>query len=79
MLPLTLRDMAGDNGVARSLFLSALMITSVMTGILFFGIEEEGANGSPSIDSDVPDTILIGEIETVNISISDEELSLIHI
>ena len=57
MLPLTLRDMAGDNGVARSLFLSALMITSVMTGILFFGIEEEGANGSPSIDSDVPDTI----------------------
>ena len=79
MLPLTLRDMAGDNGVARSLFLSALMITSVMTGILFFGIEEEGANGSPSIDSDVPDTILIGEIETVNISISDEEMGSLSV
>jgi len=66
--------MAGDNGAARSIFLSALMITSVMTGILFFGIEEEGINGSPIIDSDVPDSMLVGEIDTVNITIFDEEM-----
>ena len=66
--------MAEDNGMARSIFLSALMVTSVMTGLLFFDIEDEGVNGSPTIDSDVPDTMLIGEIETVNITISDEEM-----
>ena len=74
MLFHSLRNMAEDNGMARSIFLSALMVTSVMTGLLFFGIEDEGVNGSPTIDSDVPDTILIGEIETVNITISDEEM-----
>lgn len=79
MLPHSLRYMAGDNGMARSLFLSALMITSVMSGILFFGIEEEGANGSPTIESDAPDTVLIGEIETVNISISDEEMGSLSV
>ena len=74
MLFHSLGNMAEDNGMARSIFLSALMVTSVMTGLLFFGIEDEGVNGSPTIDSDVPDTILIGEIETVNITISDEEM-----
>ncbi|HII35164.1 MAG TPA: YHYH protein [Candidatus Thalassarchaeaceae archaeon] len=66
--------MAEDNGMARSIFLSALMVTSVMTGLLFFDIEDDGANDSPTIDSDVPDTMLIGEFETVNITISDEEM-----
>ena len=74
MLFHSLGNMAEDNGMARSIFLSALMITSVMTGLLFFGIEDEGVNGSPTIDSDVPDTMLVGEIETVNITISDEEM-----
>ncbi len=75
MLPHLLGNMAEGNGAARSLFLSGLMITSVMTGILFFGIEEEGVNGSPSIESDVPDSMLFGEIETVNITVYDEEMS----
>ena len=74
MLFHSLGNMAEDNGMARSIFLSALMVTSVMTGLLFFGIEDEGLNDSPTIDSDVPDTMLIGEIETVNITISDEEM-----
>ena len=41
LLPAT-SNMAGDNETARSLFLAALMVTSVMTGILFFDIEKEG-------------------------------------
>ena len=74
MLFHSLGNMTEDNGMARSIFLSALMVTSVMTGLLFFDIEDEGVNGSPTIESDVPDTMLIGEIETVNITISDEEM-----
>ena len=74
MLFHSLGNMAEDNGMARSIFLSALMVTSVMTGLLFFDIEDDGANDSPTIDSDVPDTMLIGEFETVNITISDEEM-----
>tara|TARA_Y100000768_G_scaffold379880_1_gene356210 strand:- start:582 stop:2630 length:2049 start_codon:yes stop_codon:yes gene_type:complete len=74
MLFHSLGNMAEDNGMARSIFLSALMVTSVMTGLLFFDIEDEGINDSPIIDSDVPDAMLIGEIETVNITISDEEM-----
>tara|TARA_B100000035_G_scaffold110924_1_gene94182 strand:+ start:7166 stop:9196 length:2031 start_codon:yes stop_codon:yes gene_type:complete len=66
--------MAEDNGAARSLFLAALMITSVMTGILFFGIEDEGVNRSPTIDSDVPDSMIIGELDTINITVFDEEM-----
>ena len=66
--------MAEDNGAARSLFLAALMITSVMTGILFFGIEDEGVNRAPTIDSDVPDSMIIGELDTINITVFDEEM-----
>ena len=67
-------NMAEDNGAARSLFLAALMITSVMTGILFFGIEDEGVNRAPTIDSDVPDSMIIGELDTINITVFDEEM-----
>ena len=61
--------MAEDNGAARSLFLAALMITSVMTGILFFGIEDEGVNRAPTIDSNVPDSMIMGELGTINITV----------
>lgn len=72
LLPAT-SNMAGDNETARSLFLAALMVTSVMTGILFFDIEKEGVNAPPLIESDVPDSYIIGQIVMINITISDEE------
>ena len=55
--------------------LAGLMITSVMAGILFFGVEDEGLNRAPTVDSDLPDTILIGTGDTVRITISDEKMS----
>mgnify|MGYP001258323103 FL=1 len=55
--------------------LAGLMITSVMAGILFFGVEDEGLNRAPTVDSDLPDTILIGTVDTVRITISDEKMS----
>ena len=64
-----------DGGAARSLMLAGLMITSVMAGVLFFGVEDEGINHAPTVDSDLPDTILIGTIDSVSVTI----LSLIHI
>ena len=72
LMPAT-RNMAGDNETARSLFLAALMVTSVMTGILFFDIEKEGVNGPPLIESDAPDSFIIGQISMINITIVDEE------
>ena len=55
--------------------LAGLMITSVMAGVLFFGVEDEGINRAPIVDSDLPDTILIGPIDSVSITISDEKMS----
>ena len=55
--------------------LAGLMITSVMAGVLFFGVEDEGFNRAPIVDSDLPDTILIGTIDSVSITISDEKMS----
>ncbi len=55
--------------------LAGLMITSVMAGILFFGVEDEGLNRAPTVDSDLPDTILIGTVDSVRITISDEKMS----
>ena len=34
--------MSDDDGVGRSLFLAGLMLVSVMVGILFFDIQQEG-------------------------------------
>ena len=64
-----------DGGAARSLMLAGLMITSVMAGVLFFGVEDEGINHAPIVDSDLPDTILIGTIDSVSVTISDEAMS----
>ena len=41
--------MSDDNGVGRSLFLAGLMIVSVMVGVLYFDIEQEGLNLAPEL------------------------------
>ena len=64
-----------DGGAMRSLMLAGLMITSVMAGVLFFGVEDEGINRAPIVESDLPDTILIGTVDSVSITISDEMMS----
>ena len=64
-----------DGGAERALMLAGLMITSVMAGVLFFGVEDEGINHAPIVDSDLPDTILIGTIDSVSVTISDEAMS----
>ena len=63
-----------DDGVTRSLFLAGLMITSVMVGVLFFDIQKEGENLAPVIEGDVPTNILIGSIDSLSLSITDEEM-----
>jgi len=63
-----------DDGVARSLFLAGLMIVSVMVGILFFDIQKEGENLAPVIEGDVPSNILYGSIDSLSLSITDEEM-----
>jgi len=63
-----------DDGVARSLFLAGLMIVSVMVGILFFDIQKEGENLAPVIEGDVPSNFLYGSIDSLSLSITDEEM-----
>jgi hypothetical protein len=69
-------DMAdwNDDGVPRSLFLAGLMVTSVMVGVLFFDIQKEGENLAPVIEGDIPTNILIGSIDSLSLSITDEEM-----
>jgi len=67
--------MAEGDGVPRSLFLAGLMITSVMVGVLFFDIQKEGENLAPVIEGDVPTNILIGSIDSLSLSITDEEMN----
>ena len=67
-------DMADDDGVARSLFLAGLMIVSVMVGVLFFDVQKEGENLAPVIEGDIPTNILIGSIDSLSLSITDEEM-----
>ena len=75
-----MRNSKDDNdGAARSLFLAGLMIGSVLVGGLFYDFESEGINLAPIIESDVPDSILIGSIEFLHISISDEDMSSLDI
>ena len=75
-----MRNSKDDNdGAARSLFLAGLMIGSVLVGGLFYDFESEGINLAPIIESDVPDSILIGSVEFLHISISDEDMSSLDI
>jgi len=64
-----------DDGVARSLFLAGLMIVSVLVGVLFFDIQQEGENLAPVIEGDIPPNILIGSIDSVSLKIYDEEMA----
>ena len=68
-------DMTDDDGVARSLFLAGLMIVSVMVGVLFFDVQKEGENLAPVIEGDIPTNILIGSIDSLSLSITDEEMA----
>ena len=63
-----------DDGVARSLFLAGLMVVSVMVGILFFDVEKEGQNLAPIIEGEIPSNILFGSIDSLSLSITDEEM-----
>jgi len=64
-----------DDGVARSLFLAGLMIVSVLIGVLFFDIQQEGENLAPVIEGDIPPNILVGSIDSVSLKIYDEEMA----
>ena len=63
-----------DAGVARSLFLAGLMVVSVMVGLLFFDVEKEGENLAPIIEGEIPSNILFGSIDSLSLSITDEEM-----
>ena len=67
--------MSDDNGVGRSLFLAGLMVVSVMVGVLYFDIEQEGLNLAPEIEGDIPNSITYGSVDSLHLSVSDEEMS----
>ena len=67
--------MSDDDGVGRSLFLASLMIVSVMVGVLYFDIEQEGVNLAPEIEGDIPSTITYGSLDSLHLSITDEEMA----
>lgn len=67
--------MSDDNGVGRSLFLAGLMIVSVMVGVLYFDIEQEGLNLAPEIEGDIPNSITFGSLDSLHLSITDEEMA----
>ena len=59
----------------RSLFLAALMVGSVMVGILYFDIEQvPSVDQPPVITGDEPGQFEIGAIESISVTISDEDL-----
>ena len=57
------------------MFLAGLMIVSVLIGVLFFDIQQEGENLAPVIEGDIPPNILIGSIDSVSLKIYDEEMA----
>ena len=58
----------------RSIFLAALMIGSVMVGILYFDIEEVQTDQPPIISGEEPGNFVIGDVSTITITIGDEKL-----
>ena len=58
----------------RSIFLAALMIGSVMVGILYFDIEEVQPDQPPIISGEEPGSFVIGDVSTITITIDDEKL-----
>tara|TARA_B100000029_G_scaffold55465_1_gene50299 strand:- start:2113 stop:2793 length:681 start_codon:yes stop_codon:yes gene_type:complete len=71
--------MSDDDGVGRSLFLAGLMIVSVMVGVLYFDIEQEGINMAPEIEGDIPATITYGTLDSLHLSITDEEMTGLNV
>ena len=71
--------MDDDNGVGRSLFLAGLMLVSVMVGVLYFDIEQEGINLAPQIEGDIPLTITYGSLDSLYLSITDEEMAGLNV
>jgi len=67
--------MSDDDGVGRSLFLAGLMLVSVMVGVLFFDIQQDGENLAPEIEGDIPSTITFGSVDSLHLSITDEEMA----
>tara|TARA_Y100001970_G_scaffold104228_1_gene130604 strand:+ start:4329 stop:6257 length:1929 start_codon:yes stop_codon:yes gene_type:complete len=59
---------------ARSLFLAALMVGSVMVGILYFDIEDATTDNAPKISGEEPGSFIIGNVDSINITIEDESL-----
>ena len=71
--------MDDENGVGRSLFLAGLMLVSVMVGVLYFDIEQEGINLAPQIEGDIPLTITYGSLDSLHLSITDEEMAGLNV
>ena len=71
--------MSDDGGVGRSLFLAGLMVVSVMVGVLYFDIEQEGVNLAPEIDGDIPTTITYGTLDSLHLTITDEEMAGLNV
>ena len=71
--------MSDDGGVGRSLFLAGLMVVSVMVGVLYFDIEQEGVNLAPEIDGDIPTAITYGTLDSLHLAITDEEMAGLNV
>ena len=75
-----MRDDSRDNdGAAKSLFLAALMIGSVLVGSLFYDFESDAVNLAPIIESDIPSNILIGSMDSLEIYLVDEDMKSLNI
>jgi len=64
---------------ARSLFLAALMVGSVMVGVLYFDIEPDPGDLPPVISGDEPGQFEIGTLDSISVTISDENLDEIEL
>jgi len=75
-----MRDSKNDSdGAARSLFLAALMIGSVLVGGLFYDFESDGINLAPIIENDIPNSILVGSMDNFEVYLEDEDMNSLDI
>ena len=73
------RNMNDEDGVGRSLFLAGLMLVSVMVGVLYFDIEQEGVNLAPVIEGEIPPAVTYGTLDSLHLSITDEEMAGLNV
>ena len=71
--------MNDEDGVGRSLFLAGLMVVSVMVGVLYFDIEQEGVNLAPVIEGEIPPAVTYGTLDSLHLSITDEEMAGLNV